>query len=192
MIAKPTNWENIQIFTERKALPLDAYVCKIKKAAVQQNVFGDQLCVLFDISEGDFARFYDEDFKTNPNSDKKWRGVLRLFLPSNDGSDKDEMTKRTLKGFVTAVEKSNPGYVWNWDEMTLMGRTIGILMRNEEWAYNGKSGWAVRPFRAISADSVRNSEYSLPKDKPLSNASASTAYNSNDFKPLENDDDVPF
>lgn len=204
MIAKPTNWENIQIISERKTLPLDAYVCKIKKAVVQQNTYGDQLCVLFDISEGDFARFYDEDFKNNQNEDKKWKGVIRLFLPTNDGSDKDEWTKRTLKGFITAVENSNRGYVWNWDETTLTGRTIGILMRNEEWAYNGKTGWAVRPFRAISADSVRNGEFTLPKDKPLNPLTGTPTYVStnqpvndvpygfNDFKPLPGDDDVPF
>lgn len=204
MITKPNNWENIQEFTERKTLPLDAYVCKIKKAVVQQNTYGDQLCVLFDISEGDFARFYDEDFKMNQNEDKKWKGVLRLFLPINDGSDKDEWTKRTLKGFITSVEKSNRGYVWNWDETTLAGRTIGILMRKEEWAVNGKTGWSVRPFRAISADSVRNGEFTLPKDKPLNPLTGTPTYVSTnqpvndapygftDFKPLPGDDDVPF
>lgn len=209
MINKPTNWESVQEFTERKTLPLDAYVCKIKKAVLQNNTYGDQLCVLFDISEGDCARYYAEDYEANTAQDKKWKGVLRLFLPVNDGSDKDEWTKRTLKGFVTAVEKSNPGYVWNWDERTLAGRTIGVLMRNEEWSYNGKSGWAVRPFRAISADSVREGLFTLPKDKPLNpltntatsayadtyNAPSTPStppYSFADFKPLANDDDVPF
>lgn len=204
MIKKPTGWENVQDYTDRKTLPLDAYVCRIKKAVVQQNTYGDQLCVLFDISEGDFARFYDEDFKNNQNEDKKWNGILRLFLPVNDGSDKDEWTKRTLKGFITAVERSNPGYVWNWDESTLAGRTVGILMRNEEWSYNGKTGWKVRPFRAISADSVRKGEFTLPKDKPLNPLTGAPTYVStnqpvndapqygfNDFKPMP-DDDVPF
>ena len=210
MITRPNNWETVQEFTERKTLPLGAYICKIKKAVLQSSIYGDQLCVLFDVAEGEYKGYYDSDFKANTAQEKKWRGVLRLWLPTDDGSDKDEITKRTLKGFVTAVEKSNPGYVWNWDENTLAGRTIGVLMRNEEWAYNGKTGWVVRPFRAISADTVRRNEFTLPNDKPLAKPAATSAYNvpsynaptqpstpstpygSDAFVPLANDDDVPF
>ena len=70
---------------------------------------------------------------------------------------------------MTSVEKSNPGYLFDWNEASLAGKQIGVLYRNEEWEYNGKSGWAVRPFRAISTDSVRDGDYTLPNDKPLSN-----------------------
>jgi hypothetical protein len=57
--------------------------------------------------------------------------------------------------------------MWNWDENSLAGKLVGILFRNEEWEYENKTGWAVRPFRAISIDSVREEDYRLPKDKPL-------------------------
>ena len=168
MIERPTNWNDVREFSERRELELGAYVCKIKQASVQGNEKGSQLCVVFDITEGDFIGFYAADYATNLREDRKWKGVLRLFLPRNDGSDKDEWTKSTLKGFCTAVEKSNPGYQWNWDENSLKGKNIGILFRNEQWAYNGKTGWAVRPFRALSVDTVRNGDYKVPDDKPLS------------------------
>lgn len=161
MINKPSNWNNVQAFSDRQKLPLGAYVCTIKRAAVQRNDYGDQLCVLFDISAGEFAGYYDEDFKRNQREDKKWKGVLRLWLPKNDGSDKDEWTKSILKGFVTSVEESNRGYTWDWDEKSLAKKEIGILFRNEQWEYNGKSGWAVRPFRAISVDSVEDGKIYL-------------------------------
>ena len=93
--------------------------------------------------------------------------MLRQFLPKDDGSEKDEWTKRSFKGMISAFEKSNPGYVWNWDENSLAGKLIGILFRNEEWEYEGKTGWTVKPFRAIPIDSVRSEDYALPKDKPL-------------------------
>ena len=176
MIERPTNWNDVREFTERRELELGAYVCKIKQAAVQGNEKGSQLCIVFDIAEGDFAGFYAADFAANTREDKKWKGVLRLFLPRNDGSDKDEWTKSTLKGFCTAVEKSNPGYQWNWDENSLKGKSIGILFRNEQWAYNGKTGWAVRPFRALSVDSVRSGDYKIPDDKPLSNAPVASGF----------------
>lgn len=167
MIRKPNNWNEVKEFTDRPKLPLGAYVCRIKKAVIQSNEYGESLCLLFDIVEGDYRNFYEADFKANTQQDKKWKGVLRQFLPKDDGSEKDEWTKSGFKGMCTSFEKSNPGYVWNWDENSLVGKLVGILFRNEEWKYDGKHGWAVRPFRAISVDSVRSGDFTLPKDKPL-------------------------
>lgn len=202
MIRKPNNWNEVQEFSDRPKLPLGAYVCKVKQVAVQSNEYGEQLCVLFDIVEGEFKGFFDADFKASTIANKKWKGVLRQFIPKDDGSEKDEWTKSSFKGMVTAFEKSNPGFQWNWDEHSLVGKVIGILFRNEEWEYENKTGWAVRPFRAISVDSVKSGDFTLPKDKPLkekTTASYTTnnfnALNSrmNDFAELgEEDGELPF
>ena len=199
MIKRPNNWNEIQEYTDRPKLALGAYVCKVKKAVVQNNGYGDQLCILFDIAEGNYKGFYEEDFKANTQQDKKWKGVLRVWIPKDDGSEKDEWTKRSFKGFVTAVEKSNPGYQWNWDEASLAGKFIGVLTRQEEWEYNGKHGWAVRPFKALSVDAVRNGEYTIPVEKPLRNkteASYADNYGSystqSNFAELDDDDELPF
>ena len=176
MIRKPNNWNEVKEFTESVKLPLNAYVCKVKQAVIQHNDYGDQLCILFDIAEGEFGGYYANDYKSNTNENKKWKGVLRLWLPTDDGSEKDEMTKRVLKGAVTAFEKSNFGYNFDWNETSLVGKSVGILFRNEEWEYNGKTGWAVRPFRAISAESVRDGDFTLPKDKPLKNKTSADSY----------------
>lgn len=173
MIKMPENWNEVQEFTEREKLPVGAYVCKIKKAEVEGNTYGEQLVISYDICEGKYTDFYKKEYLANTFDNKKWKGVLRIWLPKEDGSDKDEMTKRTLKGFVTAVEKSNMGFKWNWDERTLVGRQIGVLYRDEEWEYDGKTGWNARPFRAISAQSVREEDYKIPKEKPLKNKESS-------------------
>ena len=72
---------------------------------------------------------------------------------------------------------------------------IGVLFRNEEWEYNNKSGWIVRPFRALSVDSVRDGDYQLPKDKPLKNKADNVlnevpGYNQ-EFAEID-DEDLPF
>lgn len=201
MIKQPSNWNEVQEFTENAKLPLDAYVCKVKRAEVQ----GEQLCIAFDIAEGAQTGFYKRAFASDNRENKKWKGVLRLWLPKDDGSDRDEWTKSTLKGMVTAFEKSNPGYKWNWNEQSLAGRMIGILFRNEEWEYEGKTGWTVRPFRAISVDTVRSGDYTLPKDKPLKKKESSgygeaydgfvsaSNYSSSDFAMLDDSDaELPF
>lgn len=193
MIKKPQNWENVQEFTEWTKLPLGAYVCKVKQVAVQNTSAGNVLAVLFDIVEGEYKDYFNKDFAANQNANKKWRGVLRQWLPKDDGSENDEMTKRSLKGMITSFERSNPGYQWNWDETSLVGKTVGIMFRNEEWEYNGKTGWSVKPFRAMSADTVRGGDYTLPQDKPLANKTQASApaYNPNAFTPVETDE-LPF
>ena len=199
MIKMPNNWNEVKEFSERTKLPLGAYVCKVRQCRVQDNDYGSQLAILFDIHEGEYKGFYANDFDSQQDQNKKWKGVLRIWLPKEDGSDKDEFTKSILKGMVTAFENSNLGYSWNWNEKSLEGKLIGILFRNEEWEYDGKSGWAVRPFRAISVPSVREGAFTLPKDKPLTNKSGTSSAPSylppsdtNGFVKVDEDDELPF
>lgn len=167
MIQKPSNWENVQEYSVREKLPVGAYVCKVKQVAVQQNSYGNVLCLLYDIVEGDYQGFYNRDYQGQNGDAKKWRGVMRVWIPQDDGSDKDEKTKRAFKGMVTSFENSNPGYKWDWNENSLVGKTVGIIYRNEEWEYNGKTGWTAKPLRCMSAQKVRNGDFILPDDKPL-------------------------
>ena len=199
MIMMPKNWNEVKEFSDRAKLPLGAYVCLVKQCRVQDTNYGSQLAILFDINEGEYKGYFNDEFTANQQQDKKWKGILRIWLPKDDGSDKDEFTKSVLKGMVTAFENSNLGFTWNWNEKSLEGKQIGILFRNEEWEYEGKSGWAVRPFRAISAASVREGKFTLPKDKPLANKSG-TSYQAPAYMPpsdtngfvVVDDDEIPF
>lgn len=205
MIRQPSDWDNIVAGEQRQQIPLGAYVCKILQAIIEDTQYGQVLKVSFDVAEGDQRGYYAADYRANTADDKKWAGVRTVFLPSYDGSEKDERNKRSLKGFCTSVEKSNPGFHCFingvLDERSLKDKLIGVLMRNEEWNFNGKHGWKVRPFIFISADSVRSGNFRLPEDKPLrrdetSSASVGSAYNeptaqNNGFTPVETDD-LPF
>lgn len=202
MITKPKNWENVKAFSERRKLPVGAYVCRIKQAVVKTERYGTQLCLLFDIEDGEFSGYYSDDFDRNQNTDKKWKGVLRYFIPTDDGSEQDEWTKSRFKGLITAIEESNRGYIFDWDERSLKGRVLGIVFRNEEWEYDGKTGWTARPFLAISADNVADGTFTIPKDKPLKNKSgaptlgfpAPATPDNSGFSELPdyNDSDLPF
>lgn len=167
MIQKPQNWESVQAFTENTPLPVDAYVCKVNGVRVEDNSYGSVLVIAFDIVEGEQAGYYRKQFDANTNANKKWRGTFRQWLPRNDGSEKDETTKRMLKGMVTSFEQSNIGYQWNWNETSLIGKTVGILYREEEYEVEGRHGWSARPFRMMSADRVRSGDYTIPEKRPL-------------------------
>ena len=134
MIRQPNDWDNIVAGEQRQQIPLGAYVCNILQAVIEDTQYGQVLKVSFDVAEGDQRGYYAADYRANTADDKKWAGVRTVFLPSYDGSEKDERNKRSLKGFCTSVEKSNPGFHCFtggvMDERALKGKLIGVLMRN--------------------------------------------------------------
>ena len=190
------NWENVKAATERPVLPAGAYIVEIKNAKVVEysgsNGSFERFELALDICEGDFKDFYADDYRAQTGEDKKWKGVLRQYLPKDDGTEKDEWTKSTLKALITAIEDSNPAYHWDWDETKLRGKKVGCLFRNEEWEYNEKSGFKAQPFKFIAIDKVRTGNYKLPKDKLLKReddySSTSAVGNYKDIP----DDDLPF
>lgn len=192
MIKKPNAWDSVSVFEDRPKLPVGAYICKIKKAVPQNNSYGNQLAVLFDISEGEYKDFYSNEFKTNSAEDKKYKGVLKVWLPTDDGSDKDKITISKFKGFTKSVEDSNPGYSWNWDENSLKGKSVGILFRNEEWEFNGKTGFVARPFIALSTGRVESGNFTIPADKLLNRESDAPVNAEPLPKADESDGELPF
>ena len=189
-----SNYENTQTFSERPKLPAGGYIAKIKKAAVRtyQNGEIEKLEIAFDIIEGEYKDFFANDLATQTSEDKKWKGVLRLFIPIDDGSDKDNTTKSIFKGNIEAVEDSNPGYHWDWDEKKLAGKTVGVIFRNEEWEFNDKRGWKAQPFKFISATKIKEGKFTMPKDKPLNvTNTASTSTLPAGYVEID-DEDCPF
>lgn len=191
-----SNYNETQTFAERPTLPAGGYVVKIKKAVVRtytgQNGSFDKLEIAFDIAEGEYKDFFANDLKAQTGEDKKWKGVLRLFVPTDDGSERDAKTKSIFKGNIEAVEDSNAGYHWDWEEKNLTGKTVGVIFRNEEWEFNDKRGWKAQPFKFISAAKIREGKFTLPKDKPLNNSAAAPQTKpAADFEEID-DEDLPF
>ena len=163
------------------------HVCQILNAVVQQNDRGDDMLVLLmDVREGSsyddfYRREFDRKKSSNPNA--RWPCQYRQFTVTKDGS-----ASSYFKGLIQAIEKSNPGYQWNWDEMTLRGKYVGMIFREEEFESSyGDIRTTVRPFAARSVETIRNG-VEIPEKKPLTSRPTSA-------KPgfVEvNDDDLPF
>ena len=191
-----SNYENTQTYSDRPSLPAGGYVAKIKKAVVRtykgQSGDFEKLEIAFDISEGEYKDFFANDLKSQSGEDKKWKGVLRLYIPTDDGSDRDNTTKSIFKGNIEAVEDSNSGYHWDWEEKSLAGKTVGVIFRNEEWEFNDKRGWKAQPFKFISASKVREGKFTLPKDKPLNNSAATPQTKLPAGVEIIDDEDLPF
>ena len=192
------NYETTQTISARAQLPVGAYICRILKA--EEKVYNSskgewhKLEISFDISEGEHKDFYANDYKAQTGEDKKWKGVMRMNIPTDDGSEADGWAKRSFKTNILAIEDSNSGYHWDWNEAQLKGKTVGIVFRSEEWEYNGKRGWRTAPFKMVPAADVKSGNIKMPDPKPLNGkaaSQASTAADLSDFVEVASAD-LPF
>lgn len=159
--------------TSREPLPAGGYVAKILNAKEVPYDWGSVLLISFDILEGQYKDFFAKDYKEQDREDKKWRGTLRLTIPKDDGSEKDGWSKRIFGNSIWAIEASNPGYHWDWNEAMLKGKIVGVLFRNREWEMNGNTGWTTECCSLTSVDDIRLGKFRQPKDKPLKNNNTS-------------------
>ena len=204
MIKKFEGYDDIQVYEGSASVEPGGYELKIIGAKVEQFTSCEILKVGFDIvNDEKFAGFYNNKFKAakaqDPNA--KWSGVFDVFIPKDDGSEKDGYTKTAFKRFITSVEKSNEGYSWNWDEKSLKGKTFGGVFSREQFrTKDGKLSFAVKCRFPRSIESIRSSNFTIPEDKLLKDADASSvvapagmgaAYN-NDFVELLGADEDPF
>lgn len=190
------NYESTKTYTDSVKIPSGGYIGVIKKAEVKsfngQNGAYEQLHISFDITEGEFKDYYANNYRNQQTEDKKWKGVFRYTIPTDDGSEYDEGNKRKLKTALESIEESNNGYHWNWDENTLKGKAIGIILQNKEWEFNGNSGWSAQPYCITTVEKIKSGKFKVPADKPLNNKTSAPAKADNlDFEPID-DDDLPF
>ena len=193
MIKAPKNWDSVQAASERPKLLPGGYVIEIKKAEPVKAASGyEYLDLTIDICEGDFKDFYAEDYKMQQDR-KNWRGHVRQGIPKEDAPE-DDWTARAFKGLIAAIEHSNDGYTWDWDESKLKGKIAGCLFRSEEYDFNGFQGWSTRPWKLVSADRIREGKYQVPNPKGLTGND--NAPKNNDGTPVGfeqvSDDDIPF
>lgn len=128
---KINNWEKIEAkgISDFKKLPAGGYVGIIKNAEeyTSETTGNKSLKVECDIIEGEYKDYFQNNYNSNPNMDKKWDNNSTRYLGLAESS------LPFLKGFLTAVENSNSGYKWNWDEKSLIGKKVGLVYQWEEY-----------------------------------------------------------
>ena len=167
MIKKFNDFNETKGYSDSQLLPRGGYVCKIIGAKPIETKFGQSIKVAFDIAEGEFAGYYQQKYDANKNEDKKWPGVYSLSVPKDDGTEQDNWTKRRFKTFTNALEDSNSGYHFDWDETKFKGKRVGLVFNYREYEFNGKNGMTPNPAKAVSVDAILNNKYKIPDDKLL-------------------------
>lgn len=168
MIKKWNDYDNTRISQTVRALPTGAYVGKIMGTSISQYADGRSCLVIsLDITEGDYIGYYTERYSSDTAPEKRWKGNIRLTIPSDDGSEKDNRDKVSFKTAMTAIEDSNINYHWDWNEAGLKGKAVGFLVRQKEWEFRGSTGWSPEIYRLLSCDDARQGNYKKIADKPL-------------------------
>ena len=197
MIKKFGDFEQTRAYTDSQQLPRGGYVCKIIGAKPIETKFGQSIKVAYDIAEGEYAGYFQAKYDANTNEDKKWSGVFLLNVPTDDGSQQDGWTKRKFRTFTDALEDSNPGYHFDWDETKFKGKQVGYVFNYREFeTSDGSTAWTPNPQNCMSVQKIRDGKFKIPEDKPLRNRpmSAAPSTNLNDFVNVApgTDEEVPF
>ena len=136
-----------------------AYICGIYKA--EDFPEKKYIKVTYDIIEGEFKGYYEEQRKNNP--DWAWAGA---YVKSYK-----EKALPMFKRFCTAVSRSNGKFVFdggkvNHDEKTLKGKKIGLILGEEE--YEGNDGTIKTRLYVVREFSIdKLSEQKVPELKRL-------------------------
>ncbi|MDO5547716.1 MAG: hypothetical protein Q4F79_04435 [Eubacteriales bacterium] len=172
-------------------LPAGGYVCKIISARDEEGTYGEQLVIAYDVTEGEYKGFWKSAYDADTRNDKKWGGVCYIRVP--DETDEAWM-RRAFENFIYAVEESNPGYHWDWNEGGLKGRSVGIIVgEKEKLSKDGTQVFTNTVARGTaSVDDIRNSDFKIPKKKELKNKPKASAAPTGFTEMDDSDDELPF
>ena len=186
--------KNAQRSTYEK-LPAGCYVCKILGVKTD----GNMIRIQWDVNEGDFKGFFQKQYKENTQEDKKYKGTATIWIPKDDGSENDARTKTTFAKWTNALEDSNKGYVWDWDESKWKNKLIGIKYGEVGKNINGNDVRFNMCRGPVSVEDVKSGKVKTPefyafKGFNESPAATSAPAKETDFMniPAEIDEEIPF
>lgn len=169
MIKKFGDYEQVKGYADYERLPKGGYICKILNVETCAGRGGSEyLKIALDIEGGDYHHFFANDYKAQQSEDKKWRCNYLLNIPQDDGSEKDGWTKRRFKTFTEALEESNEGYHFDWDEQKFKGKLIGCLFNEREYEKrDGSTAMATNLAQVCTVEKIKAGTFKIPADKLL-------------------------
>lgn len=164
-------YDEVKVNNFPERLKLGGHICKVLEVKTESFTSQkdgktyEQLIIKFDIESPDEqAGFYANKFSEDAAKDAlnaKWKGFHRISIPTDSS---EEFIKSRFKAFTTSVEESNPGYKWNWEENTLIGKVFGGVFAFEEFTnQEGKTITMSRIRYVKSTDKIF--EVEIPKVK---------------------------
>lgn len=162
------NWDSIIESTSFKRLTPNGYIVKILN--VEDYPDKEYLKIYFDIVKGDDKGYFKKQYDGDTRKERKWPNAGTFIRSYKDSA------ASMFKGFINAIEKSNKGYQWNFDEKTLVNKIIGLIIADEQYQ-NQKGQVRVRNYVAAvcSVETIEKGEYEIPALKDLTTTKTTTA-----------------
>lgn len=165
-----TNWNELNENENGGSLKLapGAYTCQVKK--VVDHPDKEYLEIQFDIINN---KIYNNYFK-------KLKDEFDIADWSNGGiyrASYKESASQLFRNVITAFQKSNIGFVWNWNEQSLVGKVFVGVFGEEEYEYNGEIRTAVKCRNIRSTEALAKGEI-----KPLAKKTLQSPIVDNSFK----------
>lgn len=134
---KIENWDNIEVneFTENEKFILGGKLSKIVNVRNYDYNGEKRISLEVDIAEGNNTGYFQKKYDERNENAKFWDDGAQITFPANPTEDRD---KAYIKGLIKAIESYNPGFVWNWDEMSLKDKYLGTNFSLKE--YQGSDG----------------------------------------------------
>lgn len=193
MIQSFKDYKETKAYTDAETLPKGAYKVKILGASVEENSRGQYIKIGCDIAEGEFKDFFANQYKNDQREDKKWQCNYLINIPKDDGSQQDGWTKRKFKTFTEALEESNEGYHFDWDEQKFKGKLFGGLFNEQEYKKNdGTIGKSVKIGKVVSLQALKEGKYKMPEDKLLKTSNNDSSSDSFMNIPDDLEEELPF
>lgn len=181
---------------DTRKLPAGAYEITIKRAE-EKNMNGeDCLCILFDISDGEYKDYFINKFKLDQKNfaeSAKFKGVYRLLYPN--GNEYDEGRKKRMKTALERIKKSNDlnaDFSKEWDGDVLKGCKAGMIFRDCEYDYKGYHGMSAQPYSVITLEDLKSGKFTIPEPKYLTNNTPAPARQENMQNVNSFVEDLPF
>lgn len=173
------NWNDVKSTdTDFRRPEAGGYICKIISATDVPDK--EYIRLEYDISDGEFKGYWQE----TAEKFGWWGGdFYRSYKESAHGM---------FKGFINAVEESNDGFKWQWDEKTLEGKQIGVVLGEEEYIKNdGSIGTRLKVRSTKSVQDIKDKRFRIPKLKKVEGEGSGTAAAIPTGSVIR-DDDMPF
>lgn len=187
-------YKEAQPYVTTERLPIGGYVLEIKNVEEKVTDWGKRLVIQFDIAEGEQKDFYMKNWKAQTSEDKKWKGNYSLNVPAGDGSQDDEWKVRRFKTVMMAIEESNPGYHWDWNENGLKGKKIGGIFNDKEYEFNGRTGLFTNCHSLVDVEKIRSGNFTVPEPTLLKRTTGNPMTIDAGFVNIPDgiDEDLPF
>ena len=176
MVIKPQDWDNLdESETGGNGITPGIYIVKI--VGVRDVTEKQYLEIKFDIAKGEYENIFS---RMSKNDLSKWsnQGIYRASYK--------ETATVFFKRFITAVQKSNKNYLWDWDEQSLKNKFFVAVMCEEEYLNKeGELRLSVKLQSCRSLEALQKGEIKEPVLKKLKTNSTPTVVE-------VEDKDVPF